>query len=138
MYRWIEEDAYVISIDSIANRVVGVMKDITEQRRVQDLINESEKKLRAVFNASKDCIIILDRNFKIQDANYSTLYKSAYLRDELLGMNIAELFNSPIQSELLERVEFNINQCFMGNFETNLKVKNNGNLPVEISATTLD
>jgi len=56
---------------------------------------ESEAKYRSVFEKSKDMIFIIDKSGAFLDSN-NTCYKIlGYSRDELIGMNIQELFERP-------------------------------------------
>lgn len=50
-----------------------IAHDITEQKKQRDLIAESEEKYRALYNSSKDAIMIADTNKGFMSGNPSTL-----------------------------------------------------------------
>jgi PAS domain S-box-containing protein len=136
-YRWIDEDSYVYSSANKTVRVLGVMKDITEQKRVQTLIAESEMKLRTIFNTSKDGIILLNRNMEIIDINHFALQHTGYTRDEVLGESALGLLLkedipiTPRNSTELWNVEV------IDNFETEIIIKGDGYFPVEVRASAI-
>jgi len=71
-------------------RVFGVVQDITEQRRGERALRESEESHRAVFEASRDAIYILDRDTgAILDANPAACELNGYSLDAMKELGIA-------------------------------------------------
>ncbi|MBN2486545.1 MAG: PAS domain S-box protein [Bacteroidales bacterium] len=137
-YKWIEEDSHFVEI--IANkpfRMLGIMRDITEQLRVQTLIQESEKKLKTIFNTSKDGIVLLNKNMEVFDINNSALKRTGFSREEILGKNALGLLIKAELSAIAEKAWPNWGKDKIDNFETEICIKNGGSFPVEISATSL-
>ncbi len=72
--------------------IMGIFRDISERRKVEDSLRKSETELRALFNAMSDVILVLDstgRYLKIAPTNPALLYKPI---EELLGKTISEVF----------------------------------------------
>lgn len=70
----------------------GSASDITQRKRAEEALRESESKLRAIFSAMQDVILVLDsegRYIEIDPARPDLLYQSAA---ELLGKTLAEVF----------------------------------------------
>jgi PAS domain S-box-containing protein len=60
-WRWIASRARVFDRDDeAAARMIGVAQDITEQRRAEMELSESEAFLRGILESSADCIKVLD------------------------------------------------------------------------------
>ncbi|MBV8848986.1 MAG: PAS domain-containing protein [Methylobacteriaceae bacterium] len=60
-WRWIASRARVFDReDEAAARMIGVAQDITEQRRAEMELSESEAFLRGILESSADCIKVLD------------------------------------------------------------------------------
>jgi PAS domain S-box-containing protein len=60
-WRWIASRARVFARDGeAAARMIGVAQDITEQRRAEMELSESEAFLRGILESSADCIKVLD------------------------------------------------------------------------------
>ena len=65
--------------------------DITEQKKIEIALKESEEKYRTVFESANDIIILLDTAGKILDVNARIKDVGGYGSDELIGKNIGEL-----------------------------------------------
>ncbi len=50
-------------------RIFSVARDITERKRAEQAIRESEERFRAIFDTARDCIFIKDTEFKYAHAN---------------------------------------------------------------------
>ncbi len=71
--------------------VQGIARDITERKRSQEALREREEWMRAIFNASRDGIII-ENGTEITDVNESFIQLLGYSEsEELIGKNISEL-----------------------------------------------
>jgi PAS domain S-box-containing protein len=66
---------------------VGHLRDITERRRADQALRDSEEQYRAIFNASVDALVLRDVNFSIVDVNATYEAMSGYSRAEVLGVD---------------------------------------------------
>jgi len=75
--------------------VYGVNQDITERKRTEEAIRNSEKKFRALFEQAGDYILLLapaaGGSFVVSDANEAACKVHGYTRDGLLGMHLGQL-----------------------------------------------
>jgi len=72
--------------------IVSVTRDITAQKKIEEESKKSESKLRAIFSAMTDVILVVDSNgryLEIAPSNPSLLYKPPI---ELLGKTTHEVF----------------------------------------------
>ncbi len=74
----------------LISRVV-VLRDITERKQAEALIQESEEKFRTIFEHASDEMVFLDTNGKIVDINRKSEEIFGYNRDEIIGRSFAEL-----------------------------------------------
>ncbi len=80
--------------------VQGIARDITERKRSQKILREREEWMRAIFNASRDGIII-ENGTAITDVNNSFIKLLGYAKsEELIGENISKLL-PPEEAERL-------------------------------------
>ncbi|MFI5295742.1 MAG: PAS domain S-box protein [Thermodesulfovibrionales bacterium] len=68
--------------------VMAVINDITEQKRAEQKLRESEKKFRALFESSHDVIVFLDRAGNIININPRAETLTGYAKSELCKMNV--------------------------------------------------
>ena len=66
---------------------VGHLRDITERRRADQALRDSEEQYRAIFNASADALVLRDADFSIVDVNATYEAMSGYPRAEVLGVD---------------------------------------------------
>ncbi len=72
-----------------------IFRDITERKRMQEALKESEKRYRRLFEESRDAVVLTTPDGSIVDVNSATEELFGYSRDELLRMDAAELYADP-------------------------------------------
>lgn len=83
------------SIISIDNRdmFLSVYTDITEQKKLQEIIKQSEERYRAIFESANDGIITLSKDGKIEDINEKASAMFGYHKKDFLGKNIKDIMH---------------------------------------------
>jgi PAS domain S-box-containing protein len=66
---------------------VGHVRDITQRRRADQALRDSEEQYRAIFNASVDALVLRDADFRIVDVNATYEAMSGNPRAEVLGVD---------------------------------------------------
>ncbi|GAI96729.1 unnamed protein product, partial [marine sediment metagenome] len=66
---------------------IGTTRDITERKRVEEALRESEEKLRVMFESTSEGIVVTDLKGKILDVNDAILRMSGLSREELVGQD---------------------------------------------------
>ena len=96
-----QDHVYSLIITPIVdeNYVNIYARDITEQKRIQEIIAESETKFRTVVESMGEGLIIMDENDKIIYANNRMSEISGYSNNELFDKKLEDLFLEPIQKE---------------------------------------
>jgi PAS domain S-box-containing protein len=91
--RWVFEAAVELRDEhGLSHGSIGLYQDITERKLAEERLRESENKLRALFAAMTDIIIVLDadgRYLEIAPTDPTNLYRTAA---ELLGRTVTEIF----------------------------------------------
>lgn len=116
---------------------VCVVRDITERKRVEDALKQSEERYRAMIEQSTDGIYLADADAKrIQETNPSMQRMFGYTVDEFRGMEIYDLvaheredIDATIRHTLAERSRF------VG--ERKYRQKDGFILDVEVSASVI-
>jgi PAS domain S-box-containing protein len=74
---------------------VSIHRDITEQKRSEQALRESQERMRAVLNTAADAIITIDQRGIIQSSNLAAERMFGYSVDEMIGHNVGLLMPSP-------------------------------------------
>jgi len=88
-WRWISNSA------GRTVRLTGVNFDITERKRAEETLRESEARARAIFESSLDPLISMDADGRIQDFNPAAEKVFAYSKAEAIGRTVSELIIPP-------------------------------------------
>jgi PAS domain S-box-containing protein len=64
--------------------------DITERKRIMDVLDESEVKYRTLFNSANDSIFIHDMEGNIFEANRVACERVGYSQQEVISMNLRD------------------------------------------------
>jgi PAS domain S-box-containing protein len=95
--------------------------DITDRRRAEEELMESERQYRSLFEESRDGILSVARDGETTDANPSFLELFGYTRKEMIGKNIRELYVDPADRLIFqEEIE---KKGFVKDYEIRLRKK---------------
>ena len=115
--RWIWDRAFPVSDDSgKVQRIAGIAADITERKRAEEALRESENKAKALLNALPDLMFRLDREGTILDYKADRLELYAQSEPTLQKKKIREIappeFGDLIEHYVLQTLETGQMQVF--------------------------
>ena len=77
----------VAAVPQEGGMFVGHLRDITDRRRAEQALRDSEEQYRAIFNASADALVLRAADFSIVDVNATYEAMSGNSRAEVLGLD---------------------------------------------------
>lgn len=80
-------------------RVVGVTMDITDRKRADEALRQSEARLRSILDTAADGIITIDERGRITGANHAAERLFGYTLQDMLGQNVKMLMPNPYRDE---------------------------------------
>lgn len=124
---------FITRPDGTPAGIRGSLRDITDRKRAEEALRESEEKFRELFNNATDAIVIHDIDGRFLEVNDIICKRLGYSRKELMVMTPSDI-DAPEYAngvpELINRVQKN---NFL-TFETVHLTKNGRRIPVEVSS----
>jgi PAS domain S-box-containing protein len=85
---WLRNLVTVVVENEQAVKLYGVMFDITERKRAEQAVHESEENLHTFFNTIDDLLFVLDEEGNITKINDTVVNRLGYSENELIGQNV--------------------------------------------------
>jgi PAS domain S-box-containing protein len=127
---WYENYVYKI----LPNEIVTVFENVTERKRAEEKLRESEKKYRDLINGMNDTVWVIDFDTTILDVNNTAINVLGYSREELLSMKISDI-DVDMTPEQIQGLASNMPKDQVQVFETWHTTKDGRKLPVEVSSS---
>jgi PAS domain S-box-containing protein len=116
--------------------IIAVHRDVTERKKTEEKLKESENRFRRVFDASASAIFIADpKTGKLIDVNKSAEHLVARTRKELIGMHQTKLHPPDKVKYYAEKFKKHVKLGKTGDFEASVITKKGKEIPVFISAS---
>ncbi len=93
------------SLTDDRGNVIGALssaQDITERKRAEEKLRESEERYRSIMEQAADTVIMHDETGRIVDANRQACRSLGYSREELLSKSIGDIDPEAVQAEKQE------------------------------------
>ena len=88
---------------SMLKTVAEIFANALERKRGEEALRESEEKFRTLFEESRDAIYISTREGAMVDANQSALDLFGYSKEEILGLDVPELYANPVGRTIFQQ-----------------------------------
>ncbi|PVX23106.1 MAG: hypothetical protein CW691_11595 [Candidatus Bathyarchaeum sp.] len=114
--------------------IVSIARDITERKKAEEALRQSEENYRAILNSMNDTVWVIDFDGKFVDMNDKAVNLLGYSREELLSMGPQDLSKDMPEAaikELIAKLPTDGRQIF----EALHFPKDGKPIPVEISST---
>ena len=147
-YRIIRPDQTIRNINGIGKTTFdrkgnaihsfGTFQDITDRKRAEEALRESEEKHRVLFEHAPDLIIVMDAESRnILDVNAVACELLGYTREELLKMPIDDVY-APFAPGQLDQIIRQLEETGGTVFEHEYRRKDGSVFSVDISSRTIE
>lgn len=113
--------------------LIGVTRDITDQKISEDLLRDSEERYRRIFDNAADPIFIHDTEGRILEGNQAVADIYGYTQEELRSMTVAQVDAPEDAGKVPARLELLL-RTGTGQFSTTHRRKNGGTMTVDVKA----
>ena len=111
----------------------GFIQERLEKTEREEALRQSEQRYRALFEESRDAIVITERDGVIVDANIAASELFAYPRSDLIGQNIRQVYVNPSdRSRFQEEVEI---EGFVRDFEVKYRTRDGREIDCLVTTT---
>lgn len=90
-YCWVRTSSQVIIEDGVVKGIRGIFMDISEQKSIEQELEASELRLRAITDAARDAVVLLDEDGAISYWNPAAEQTFGYSAFEALGERLHSL-----------------------------------------------
>jgi PAS domain S-box-containing protein len=115
--------------------VLSVVRDITERKRAEDRLRESEARFRTFVDHATDAFFLLDEQLCVVDVNRQACESLGWSREQLIGMQPGE-FDVGLDASSIARLAERAGAGEIVTFETRHRRKDGTVFPVEIRTGT--
>lgn len=134
--KWLDYNASIINFQG-KPAVLGIAYDITELKRTQQALIDSELKYRTLIENMSEVILYVDNYDRIIFANDNAIRMFGYSKDELIGQIAGEiLVDDDYRDFIKDRIKLR-RHGFTDRFEVQMKTKTGESIWVEISSAPL-
>ncbi|MEM2546993.1 MAG: PAS domain S-box protein, partial [Candidatus Bathyarchaeia archaeon] len=133
----------IFDIDGKVAGLIGVSRDITERKNIEEKLREREELFRSVVENSHDGIAIIDENFRISYVNDVLAEILGYLKDEIVGQDFRKFLTEESKALFSTRKmrrqaeQHKKQQLFSSTYELKIKRKNGEERIIEVKASTI-
>ena len=107
--RWFDTVAYPIIVNGEVTRIAIIARDITDRKKTEDALRESEERYRQLVDISPDAVLIHIEG-KITYLNQAALYMlGAKDSNEILGKNVLDLIHPDFRDTVRKNIEKDLN-----------------------------
>ena len=118
-------------------RSLAVIIDITERKKAESRMRESERKYRNLFESATDGVFIIDLDGNVIDANPIAYQRLGYTREEMLSLQIGKITSPEFAARVPDRMR-QVREQGVVMFETGHLRKDGSVMPVEVNSRLLD
>lgn len=124
----------VLDRDGQIRGAIEISRDITERKKTEQALRESEERLKILFESAPDTIYLIDSEGKFIDGNRAAEELIGFTKDEIIGKNLAEM--GLLSDGQLSKAKANLKKAatskLSGPNEYTLKRKNGSHISIEV------
>ncbi len=115
--------------------MIGISSDITEKKKAEIALRESEEQYRSLFNSARDAIFLMDLEGNYVAVNNQAIDMLGYTEEELIGISFLKTIVDDETEEAYQAIQNLIQGKTFPSYQRTMLKKNGEAIPVEISVS---
>lgn len=115
----------------------GIIRDITEQKKNQQKLRESEQKYRTLFEYSNDAVFLMSPQGEQLEFNQKAAELVGYSKEELKGVSFKDLIAKSEQKNAENKLEEIKNKKSIPVYRRTVRRKDGSTVPVEVNLSLI-
>jgi diguanylate cyclase (GGDEF)-like protein/PAS domain S-box-containing protein len=115
----------------------SIWRDITERKRIEEALKESEEKFRTLFESASDALFIIDVQGNFLDVNTTAHRRLGYTKEEMLALPLSRL-DHPSYAPLIRERFRELTELGQSVFESAHVRKDGTVMPVEVNTRLIE
>jgi PAS domain S-box-containing protein len=130
--QWFRSRAFpVYGADGSLSRIAGLAEDVTDRKRAEQALRESEQRFRTFVDHATDAFFLFDDRNVVLDVNRRACDSLGYSREQLIGMTAVD-FDPDMTSAHQESIKRKLDDGELLGFESRHRRNDGTVFPVEI------
>lgn len=117
--------------------VAELEERISERKRAEEALRESEERYRELFENARDAIYVHDLDGTYTSVNRAAERLSGYSREEILGRNFADFVVAEHMEQVRDCLFSKLAKSGETSYEVEVKAKDGRRVPVEVSSRAI-
>lgn len=134
--KWLENNGILIDWKG-GPATLNFLRDITERKKIEDALRESEDKYRSIFEMAANLITSVDTNGIIVDCNNRTGEVLGYEREEIIGQSMSKIIRPDYMDKAFESLNEIMTTGYSYNKEYKMVRKDGSLIDVSINSSGL-
>jgi PAS domain S-box-containing protein len=134
---WVQVTAVPLFDQGVYGGTIASVVDISEQRRDAEMLRESERKFREIFNNMHDAVMIHEPDGPFFEVNDLACERYGYSREEMLKMRPEDI-DVPETTHAIQEKTRRLMENGSAIFESTHLTKDGRKIPSEINAIVID
>lgn len=135
--RFVRHTAIPVTVDGKKNYIIGIVNDITDERRFRKLLASSEAKFKQLIETADDLIFSLNKNGYFQSINKSGSNSLGYSIEEIIDKHFLEFIDDDSKADIAIVFQNLLTQETVTTFETTFVERYGSKVVFEIQASPM-
>lgn len=99
-YLWVETEASLVCKKGNPYAILGIARDVTDYKKTEEALRESEKKYRKIFESMTDVYYRTDKQGIVTEISPSVFTHAGWDPEDVIGRLVTDFYRDPLSREV--------------------------------------